>query len=278
MTKSLIVDLSHHQLSHEIDWSQAANEVALMIIRVQYGSTTIDREYKKHVANCKKNNIPFGHYAYGRFVSVTDAKVEAREFLKRIDKEAKFLVLDVEECTTAKNQIVPATQAFIDTCKEAGWKIGLYTGHHLYKPFGMEKIVADFLWLPRYGKNEGKLDRKPDYDCDLWQYTDRGEVTWYGRNLDLNMINSSKTIEWFIGKEKSSSKLFKDKEQPALDLLNPDSIKSIKVKPGDTLGNIAFHFNTTVSQLQKMNNIDNPNRIYAGQLLKVPLNIDNPSK
>lgn len=269
MNKDLIADISHHQLSHDIDWAEAAKEVALMIIRVQYGSNTIDREYKKHVENCKKYKIPFGHYAYAQFVSVADARVEAKHFLERIDNDAKFLVLDVEECTTGKDQIVPATQAFIDVCKKAGWKIGLYTGHHFYKPYGMDRVAADFLWIPRYGKNEGKRDLKPDYDCDLWQYTDRGRVNWYEGNLDLNHINSPKTLQWFIGKEENVSGLQLEKEQTFSNYSGMESVKMYKVKPGDTLGELAVRFHTTVSKLQKLNCIANPDKIYAGQKLRV---------
>ncbi|WP_162990095.1 GH25 family lysozyme [Mesobacillus foraminis] len=268
MNKNLIADISHHQLSHNIDWAAAAKEVALMIIRVQYGSNTIDREYKKHVANCKKYKIPFGHYAYAQFVSVNDARDEAKHFLERIDKDAKFLVLDVEECTTRKDQIVSATQEFIDVCKKAGWKIGLYTGHHFYKPYGMDRVAADFLWLPRYGKNEGKRDIKPAYECDLWQYTDRGRVSWYCGNIDLNHINSSKTIQWFIGKAQKVSELQQEKEQIS-SKDSPSEYEIIKVKPGDTLSEIAARFHTTVSTLQKLNGIANPDKIYAGQKIRV---------
>jgi LysM repeat protein len=265
MTKK-IVDISHHQSSHKIDWAKAAKEVALFIIRVQYGSTTIDREYKKHVENCKKYGIPFGHYAYARFVSVEDAKVEAKDFLQRLDKDAKFLVLDVEELTTTKNEIVPASQAFIDVCKAAGWKTGLYTGHHFYKPYGMDKVKADFLWIPRYGSNDGTANHKPDFACDLWQYTDKGRVSWYGSNLDLNNLHGDKPLEWFIGK-------FKEAETPKMQVKIPVVTKSqsttYKVKSGDTLSEIAAAYNMTTKKLQDLNNISNPNKIYVGQVLKV---------
>lgn len=38
---------------------------------------------------------------------------------------------------------------------------------------------------------------------------------------------------------------------------------------GDTLGGIALKFGTTVSELQRLNNISNPNLIYVGQVLKI---------
>lgn len=205
----MIIDISHHQPSHKIDWEKASKEVSFFIIRVQYGSTSIDREYKKHVANCKKYGIPFGHYAYARFVSVEDAKVEAKDFLDRMDKDAKFLVVDVEEQTTReKDTMALATQAFIETCKREGHRVGLYTGHHFYKPYHMDKVKADFLWIPRYGTNNGKPQTKPDYPCDLWQYTSVGRVSWYDGNLDLNKIHGDKDLGYFIGKQVKSEVVY----------------------------------------------------------------------
>jgi len=194
-----IVDFSHHD---SIDWSKAKDELDLAIIRVQYGSTTIDSKYKEFVAGCKRYNIPFGHYAYCRFVSINDAIVEARDFLARADKDAKFLVADVEEVTTRNPaDIVPATQAFIDTCKAAGWKVGLYTGHSFYQQYEMNRVRADFLWIPRYASNDvgQPTGLRPDMPCDLWQYTEKGKLAGASGDVDLNMLVGNKTLQWFIG-------------------------------------------------------------------------------
>lgn len=194
-----IVDLSHHQ--SVVDYKKLATECDLAIIRVQYGSTTIDRKYKEHVAGCKKYGIPFGHYAYARFLNVKDAKVEAKDFIRRMDKSAKFLVVDVEEQTTkTKAEMAPATQAFINICKQAGYKTGLYTGHHFYKPYNMGSVNCDFLWIPRYG------GAKPDFPCDLWQYTDKGSIAGIKGGVDLNKLNGTKKLSYFTGSKKNASK------------------------------------------------------------------------
>ena len=39
------------------------------------------------------------------------------------------------------------------------------------------------------------------------------------------------------------------------------------VQTGDTLGNLASHFHTTIKDVCKWNNINNPNMINAGQKL-----------
>ncbi|HDX9672690.1 TPA: N-acetylmuramoyl-L-alanine amidase [Bacillus cereus] len=189
-----IADLSHH--NNSINWAAASKELDLAIIRVQYGSRTIDKRYKEYVQGCKDYGVPFGHYAYGCYVSVQDAIVEANDFMARADKEAKFLVLDVEDDTLAScgaANLAKASQAFIDTCRTAGWKVGLYVSHHMYTSYGLNTVNADFLWIPRYGN-------KPAYSCDLWQYTETGSLAGVTGNVDLNYLNGEKSLEWFTGK------------------------------------------------------------------------------
>ncbi len=51
----------------------------------------------------------------------------------------------------------------------------------------------------------------------------------------------------------------------------PDVNKhTYRIEPGDTLGAIAAKFNTTVEEICELNNIEDPNMIYAGQMLKIP--------
>lgn len=44
-----------------------------------------------------------------------------------------------------------------------------------------------------------------------------------------------------------------------------------KVVPGDTLRNIAHDYNSTVENILKFNNIPNPNMIFVGQTIIIPL-------
>ena len=53
-----------------------------------------------------------------------------------------------------------------------------------------------------------------------------------------------------------------------------NNIKEITIKKGDTLSQIAINYNTTVQILVELNNIRNPNLIYAGNKLKVPVDCD----
>ncbi len=60
--------------------------------------------------------------------------------------------------------------------------------------------------------------------------------------------------------------------QPVQQLTQPISSEAnitYSIKAGDTLSNIAKKFGTTVDELVRINNIKNPNLIYAGQQLKI---------
>ncbi|WP_410982473.1 GH25 family lysozyme [Bacillus cereus] len=187
-----IIDIS--KWNGNIDWDVAAPQIEFAICRVQYGSRTVDERYRSYVTNLEQHGIPHAAYAYGCYVSVTDAVVEAKDFMERVSSNAKFLVLDVEDDTLKScgpDKLAEASQVFIDTCKAAGWKVGLYVGHHMYNKYGLRGVKSDFLWIPRYGGN------KPAYPCDIWQYTETGNVKGIG-TVDLNYLVGDKSLSWFI--------------------------------------------------------------------------------
>ncbi|MDA1545872.1 GH25 family lysozyme [Bacillus cereus group sp. TH253LC] len=182
-----IVDMSKWNGSP--DWDTAAKHLDFVIARVQDGSNYVDPVYKSYVAAMKARNIPFGNYAFCRFVSINDAKKEAQDFWNRGDKSATVWVADVEVKTM--DDMRAGTQAFIDELRRLGAKkVGLYVGHHMYAPFGMENVKSDFVWIPRYGGN------KPAYPCDIWQYTETGNVPGIGK-CDLNSLIGNKSLSWF---------------------------------------------------------------------------------
>lgn len=321
-----IADLSYHQ--GNIDFSKASKELDLAILRVQDGSSFTDPKYKTYVADCKKYGVPFGSYAFTRFVSVADAKKEAQDFYNRSDKASKFWVADIEVKTMG--DMAAGAKAFVDELRRLGaGKVGIYVAHHLYTSFGINYKQFDFVWIPRYGN-------KPVYACDLWQHTSSGKLAGVSGNVDLNMLNDSKKLDWFIGgtakpadndHSKPSSKklgkfkagqkgvLSKNADRYATGEKIPNSVKNkaytviqakkekhgtssykyllkelnswvwgadIKVqessssskkyytvKSGDNLTTIAKKYKTSVSNLQSLNGIKNPNLIKVGQKLRV---------
>lgn len=198
MTKE-VVDISKWNTG--INWDVFAPQLGLCICRVQYGSKKIDELYNSHVANLEKRGVPHAAYAYGCFISIVDAKVEAKDFLARVNPRAKFLVLDVEDDTEKAMEdagnlkdIAAASQAFIDVLKAAGWRVGFYVSHHMYGKYNLQSVKADFYWIPRYST------QAPNFHCDLWQYADGETGGWMDGvgKVDRNRLMNGRTIEWLI--------------------------------------------------------------------------------
>jgi GH25 family lysozyme M1 (1,4-beta-N-acetylmuramidase) len=197
---SNIIDIS--KWNGNIDWDTAKSDIDFIIARVQDGSNYVDPMYKVYIEAMKYRDIPFGNYAFCRFVSEDDARKEAQDFWNRGDKKATVWVADVEVKTMANMR--SGTQAFIDELRKLGAeKVGLYVGHHMYEPFGMGNVNCDFVWIPRYGGN------KPNYPCDIWQYTETGYVDGIGK-CDLNSLVGSKGLEYFTGKGKQEQQETKE--------------------------------------------------------------------
>lgn len=260
-----IVDLSHHQDPKRIDYDTFAKHLDWAIIRTQYGSNTIDRHYKTHHAELRKRGVPTAAYAWVRGVSIADMQKEAEDFYKRTLEavEPTFWFLDVEE--KSMEDMRAGVSAYVAKLRQLGAKkIGIYIAHHLYKPFNLNLDEVDAVWIPRYGANHGKPDKKPDFPCDIWQYTSVGRVPGYDGDLDLNMLMGGKDLAWFTGEKAEAKPQPKPKPAPK------PSFTTYTVRKGDTLWEIAQKYKTTVNELVRLNKIKNPNLIFPGQKLKIP--------
>lgn len=210
-----IIDISHNQPPAQMNYDKLAEQLDLVIIRTQYGSRTLDRHYKTHHAEFKKRGVPRNAYAWVRGVSISDMEKEAADFYNRT-KEFKPEVywLDVEE--QSMDDMRAGAKAYARKLRKLGAKkVGVYIAHHLYKKFNLDMNDFDAVWIPRYGSNNGHPNTKPDFPCDLWQYTERGRLDGYSGNLDLNKLNGGKPLEWFTGAGKEQILKPPKKEQSA---------------------------------------------------------------
>jgi GH25 family lysozyme M1 (1,4-beta-N-acetylmuramidase) len=256
-----IVDLSKWQ--GEIDFSKLKDDVEFVILRVQYGSTTIDSKYKEYVAGCKKYNIPFGSYAYARFINEKDAEIEAKDFLNRVDKDSIFLVVDVEEQTTkTRAEMLPASKAYIQYLKKNDKRpVGLYSGESFYNLNGLKDSGFNFLWLANYGVDDGKQHTAPKIPCDLWQFTSKGRVDGVNGNVDLNIICGKKDVNYFTGKKPVEAKPVIKVEKKEV-----DGVVYI-VKSGDNLTNIAKKYGVSIDKIVQLNKLKDPDELSIGQKL-----------
>ena len=63
---------------------------------------------------------------------------------------------------------------------------------------------------------------------------------------------------------------YNEVQEKVNEILKNNDIIIYTVKSGDTLSNIAKKYNTSTQILAEYNNISNPNKIYVGQIIKIP--------
>lgn len=93
-----------------------------------------------------------------------------------------------------------------------------------------------------------------------WQYSDAGQIPGISGYVDRDQF----TEEIFLTSG-SEIPLPEDTNKPTA-----GGTTTIIIQRGDTLTELAIKYNTTVARLVELNNIANPNLIFAGKTLIVP--------
>jgi LysM repeat protein len=132
------------------------------------------------------------------------------------------------------------------------YKIGVYGKFETIVLIQTKKL-AEYFWQT-YAWSNGQTAK----NVHLFQY--KNDTTAYGLPFGIDLVNVhiSECGCW----EKPIVKV-----PPIQAIRNPDII--YKVVSGDTLSEIAFKFKTTVKQLQTLNQLNDPNKLKIGQVLKI---------
>jgi N-acetylmuramoyl-L-alanine amidase/lysozyme len=204
------VDLSqHNRLTHDDnDWAQIERNVSFLILRCGVTRTHVepigigfDAEFAFAAEKCRAFGIPFGAYYYGKVATATEGRQEADMCWDTASPHNPlFYVYDVEEAILTD----PGINAWAARMRERGAKkLGLYIGHHVYQKHQKTIPAFDFVWIARYGLNNGAFDPKyaPNYPCDLHQFTSKGKLPGFrNADVDLNRLTGTKPLAWFLEK------------------------------------------------------------------------------
>jgi LysM repeat protein len=113
-----------------------------------------------------------------------------------------------------------------------------------------------YLWIARYNGDPGN----PGWNHSklaLHQHTNKGQVPGIPKAVDRNATMGGFTLDMLtIGATGAPTP-------------DPPSDDTYTVVSGDTLSGIASRFGTTWQELQRINNIPNPNRIFPGQVIRL---------
>lgn len=245
-------------------------------------------------------------YAKTNEMAISEAEHVIRLVKPYKDKLSYPVYYDLEEDGTQKGAVERA-RAFAKVLTDAGYVVGIYANQNWWDNYlvGLNEFTK---WVAKYGINDGKPHTKPNIKgMDIWQYTSVGKVDGIKGNVDMNIcykdfgtsksdkpnddkrktpeeiakeiINDIDNKVWGTGEERkkrveAAGYNYKEVQAIVNEKLKNDKDKGDKkvyyeIKEGDTLTHIANKFNTTVSKLQKLNGIENPDRIFAGKTIRV---------
>lgn len=115
------------------------------------------------------------------------------------------------------------------------------------------------LWVAQYEVEGPTVDNNWEF-WEGWQYTDQGEVSGISTYVDRDKFTSNIFLS-------DTSEVPTIPETPE----ENETYQSIIIPRGATLSELAIEYNTTIARLVELNNISNPNLIYAGETLVIPI-------
>lgn len=263
--------------SGSIDFSQVAQtDVKIVYIQATEGVYYTDPYLHEFYNGAKANGFKVGFYHYFNPGSSPTPREQARYFVDAL-KGFKIdcrLALDLEETGGLNNEeLTNQAIEFLEAVKEfSGLDVVVYT----YTNFAQTSLntnsdIGNYkLWIAEYSSNYPQQNPVWGEEYIGWQYSDSGDVRGVGDNTDLDYFSSEILLEHKEDTEHKPTE--KPHHKPSEDThhkTNNPKIIDYVVKPGDTLSQIALNYNTTVNALVQANNIQDPNLIYPGQVIKI---------
>ena len=256
------IDVSSWQ--GEIDFSQVkASGIEVVYIKSSEGFRSVDSYFEQNYANAKNAGLKVRFYHYVTARSVEDAVKQANFFVSTIsgkNPDCK-LAMDFESFgSLGREEINQIALTFMQTVKNVSGKdVIIYSDEYNANSTFESNLAIYPLWVAQYEVSEPTV-REHWSNWAGWQYTDRGEVPG---------------ISSYVDRDKFTNEVFLDdtSEVPDVPTDKPDENErytTITIRYGDTLSELAIEYNTTVERLVELNNIANPNLIYAGDTLIVP--------
>ena len=160
-----------------------------------------------------------------------------------------------------KAEINEIAVAFIQRLRQiTGKDVIVYSNlNNIRNTFGDDVALEGDLWVAYYSNPNNLINANSSWETYIGiQYTSSGRVPGINGNVD---------------RDRFSREILMD-DVPDQDIPEQEqgNIINYIVKPGDTLSAIALKYGTTVNSIARLNNIQNVNLIYPGQVLEIIVN------
>ena len=257
------IDISEFQ--GEIDFEEVRRSgIEAVYIRVGAGEYT-DEYFAENYERAKAVGLKIGFYHYVTARSVDEGRRQARFFASlAAGREPDMrLAMDFEYFgSLSVSQINAISEAYLDeltalTKREAVIYSDLSNARNIFSRALAEKYP---LWAAQYGADEPSANGKWR-EWVGFQYTDEGRVGGIYGNVDRNIFTEGIFLSdsWRIDGEKRTTVRARTRTL------------TVYVRAGDTLWAIAREYGTTVEAIARENRIADPNRIFAGERLRITL-------
>lgn len=257
------IDISEFQ--GEIDFEEVRRSgIEAVYIRVGAGEYT-DEYFAENYERAKAAGLKIGFYHYVTARSVEEGRRQARFFASlAAGREPDMrLAMDFEYFgSLSVSQINAISEAYLDeltalTRREAVIYSDLSNARNIFSRALAEKYP---LWAAQYGADEPSANGKWR-EWVGFQYTDEGKVGGIYGNVDRNIFTEGIFLS-------DSGRI--DGEKRTTVRARTRTL-TVYVRAGDTLWAIAREYGTTVEAIARENRIADPNRIFAGERLRITL-------
>lgn len=257
------IDISEFQ--GEIDFEEVRRSgIEAVYIRVGAGEYT-DEYFAENYERAKAAGLKIGFYHFVTARSVEEGRRQARFFASlAAGREPDMrLAMDFEYFgSLSVSQINAISEAYLDeltalTKREAVIYSDLSTARNIFSRALAEKYP---LWAAQYGADEPSANGKWR-EWVGFQYTDEGRVGGIYGNVDRNIFTEGIFLS-------DSGRI--DGEKRTTVRARTRTL-TVYVRAGDTLWAIAREYGTTVEAIARENRIVDPNRIFAGERLRITL-------
>lgn len=257
------IDISEFQ--GEIDFEEVRRSgIEAVYIRVGAGEYT-DEYFAENYERAKAAGLKIGFYHYVTARSVEEGRRQARFFASlAAGREPDMrLAMDFEYFgSLSVSQINAISEAYLDeltalTRREAVIYSDLSNARNIFSRALAEKYP---LWAAQYGADEPSANGKWR-EWVGFQYTDEGRVGGIYGNVDRNIFTEGIFLS-------DSGRI--DGEKRTTVRARTRTL-TVYVRAGDTLWAIAREYGTTVEAIARENRIADPNRIFAGERLRITL-------
>ena len=257
------IDISEFQ--GEIDFEEVRRSgIEAVYIRAGAGEYT-DEYFAENYERARAAGLKIGFYHYVTARSVDEGRRQARFFASlAAGREPDMrLAMDFEYFgSLSVSQINAISEAYLDeltalTRREAVIYSDLSNARNIFSRALAEKYP---LWAAQYGADEPSANGKWR-EWVGFQYTDEGRVGGIYGNVDRNIFTEGIFLSdsGRIDGEKRTSVRARTRTL------------TVYVRAGDTLWAIAREYGTTVEAIARENRIVDPNRIFAGERLRITL-------